>query len=327
MSLSVYASNKLKPRDNNDAWSKLYNLVPNKKRVLDVGCSSGNFGSEIIKKKKCQVVGIDINPDDVAIAKKQLTSAYVLNVEVDDISFLGTFDVIIMADVIEHLLDASNALIKLKQLLNTDGVLIFSVPNMSNIAVRLELLAGRFEYTEYGLLDETHLHYFDRIEFEKTLNKAGFEISRYDCTVRDVPRDFIHMQLEEIGLKVTEKFWEIAESKDATTFQFIGTARPSRSVQNVQLASKTPYDFVSRSIDTLKEEYENKLLNGKGNSNESLKKQQDNIKSISESLKDRGAAIAHLEGVVREKQDKISTLESTITELKSRSLVKRIKNK
>jgi O-antigen biosynthesis protein len=147
-----------------------------------------------------------------------------------------------------------SALRKLAKQLRPDGTIVFSVPNMANFATRLELLAGRFEYTAYGLLDQTHLHYYDRVELEKVFTTAGFKVTKYNDTLRDIPRSIIEGQLKKLGLHADEKFWKLSEHIDSTTFQFIGTAKKG-SGGHATLASKTPHDFMSEVFDKVHEDY------------------------------------------------------------------------
>src|SRR5216117_3169677 len=103
--------------DKNTTWFKMFNNIPERSCVLDVGCSSGNFGEVLIKGKSCEVVGVDLDKEDVNRAKKLLKDAYVMNIESDDFSKLGKFDRIIFADVLEHLQNPVASLMKVKKLL------------------------------------------------------------------------------------------------------------------------------------------------------------------------------------------------------------------
>lgn len=250
MTLSVYAHNNLNQRKQNDAWTNLFELIPEGSHVLDIGCSTGNFGKELIKKKKCTVVGVDIFDEDLAIAKKHLTEVHKRNIETDTIDDLGEFDVVMMADVIEHLIDPVPALKKLKKQLKKTGVFIFSVPNMANIGVRIELLSGRFTYTSYGLLDQTHLHYYDRVQLETVLTNAGFKVEKYDNTVRDIPKAVLKKQLNSLGLEPTDKFYKHSTHEDVITFQFIGVAKPVAG-KHAPITVGAPHDFMSKQFDQL----------------------------------------------------------------------------
>lgn len=270
MTRSVYSKNELKADEsdawvNNDVWIKLLELFSNGAEVLDIGCSSGNFGKELIRQKQCRVVGIDINESDLKIAAKHLTKVFKKDIERDSLDDLGTFDYVLMADIIEHVIGPVPVLKKVKKLLKPGGKLIFSVPNMANIANRVELLGGRFEYTEYGMLDETHLHYYDRVELEKVLTQAGFSVEHYNNTIRDVPPTILQTQLKKLGLSANDTFLKMAASVDAITFQFIGVAKPTGQVahRTVHVHSKTPYDFVSRQLDATRQGLMSEIDNAK----------------------------------------------------------------
>ena len=72
------------------------------------------------------------------------------------------------------------------RLLNAQGLLLVSVPNVANITVRLSLLFGRFEYTERSILDKTHLRFFTRKSVRRMIEKAGYEIVAEKTTVMPI---------------------------------------------------------------------------------------------------------------------------------------------
>lgn len=86
------------------------------------------------------------------------------------------FDVVVVGDVLEHLLDPGAVLDRLRPLVGKDGRLLVSLPNVANLTVRLSLLAGRFEYTPRGILDETHVRFFTRKSGRRLLESHGFTI-------------------------------------------------------------------------------------------------------------------------------------------------------
>ncbi|MBI2591894.1 methyltransferase domain-containing protein [Candidatus Saccharibacteria bacterium] len=303
MTRSVYADNTLIEGQENDAWTKLFDFFTPNSAVLDAGCSSGNFGKALIEQKHCTVVGVDINEGDLEYAKQNLTKAFKRNIEQDDLSDLGKFDFVLMADVIEHLLTPVGALRKIKKLLLPDGKLVFSVPNMANIANRIELLGGRYKYTKYGLLDETHVHYYDRLEFEKVMAKAGFAVKKYDNTIRDLPATAITTELTKLGLTPSEKFLKMAKDIDAVTFQFIGVAEPvakKTRTKKIDIESKTPYDFFSRQFDEV---------------HRARKEQVSQIKSLKAELKEQkrvhSASQQELEQKTKRLQQRLEAIENS----------------
>jgi len=228
--MSNYTNNLFDPTDKNNSWSLLYQYVPEGSRVLDIGCSSGNFGHVLINEKKCEVVGMDIDKDDVSRAKKVLTQAFVRNIERDSVSDLGMFDVIIFADVLEHLLDPIAALEKVKPLLKPKGRVVFSIPNMAHASVRIMLLKGFFEYTPIGVLDRTHLHYYDEVEVKHVFAEAKMKIAEISPTTLTYPRSKVSEELYNMGLGVlNDTFYERLNETKAYVWQFVGYATPSKT--------------------------------------------------------------------------------------------------
>ena len=69
------------------------------------------------------------------------------------------------------------------------GRLVLSTPNVANWAMRLSLLAGRWRYTERGILDRSHAHLFTRKTLAETIEPAGYRIVEIDYTVPVPPSD------------------------------------------------------------------------------------------------------------------------------------------
>ena len=59
---------------------------------------------------------------------------------------------------------------------------MLTTPNVANWAMRLSLLAGRWRYTERGILDRTHTHLFTRKTLVEALEEAGYPIDVFDFT-------------------------------------------------------------------------------------------------------------------------------------------------
>lgn len=170
-------SNVVLSDDPNTPWYRIFAYIEPQSRVLDVGCSAGNFGKALIDQKKCMVDGIEVNKQDSIKAKKKLMNVYNINIENTDFKNLpGDYRYIYFGDVIEHLVDPVSVLKKITKLLSKDGEILFSIPNMAHLSVRLMLLSGEFNYAKTGLLDNTHLHFYTFKEIERVFNEAGYEI-------------------------------------------------------------------------------------------------------------------------------------------------------
>lgn len=245
--MSNYSDSSFHENNSNTSWYKVFNLVPSKALVLDVGCSSGNFGQELINRKKCVVDGIEIDSADYEEAKKKLRSVYRLDVERDNLDELTEkYDIIYFGDVIEHLVNPVIALKKIKTFLKPKGKILFSIPNMTHIAIRLLLLKGDLEYTETGLLDKTHLHFYGLDEVYKVFSEAGYAIDHMDFVKQGYPDEVVADWLEGLGLSGNKTFYESLKQPEASAFQFVGTAIIADKETKIKRQQFGPIDFVDK---------------------------------------------------------------------------------
>lgn len=256
--LSPYSKHFFTPEGSNNSWSNMYNFVPAGSRVLDVGCSTGNFGAALEELKGCSVIGIDINEQDIIEARTKISEAYVLDITQPNVAEqLGLFDAIIFADVIEHLVDPRAALRATHALLAEDGLVVYSIPHMGHMSVRLDLLEGRFPYTELGLLDRTHLHFYDRLEVHDVFSSAGFRIVGERPTVSSYPQQWIDERLAALGLTATPTFYQQLQHTEADVYQYIGAAAPDQAGPLVPAPSRKeispPDEILERASEVLAE--------------------------------------------------------------------------
>lgn len=141
--------------------------IPEGAFVLDVGCATGFMGDYLIKNKKCKVWGVELDQKEAAIAKKFLDKVYVGSIEderfINDLkNKLGRkkFDVLLSTSTIEHTVNPDKVLKNMLSLLKSTGILVLTTPNIAHWSMRLSLLKGDFEYTDYGIMDATHLRFF-----------------------------------------------------------------------------------------------------------------------------------------------------------------------
>ena len=164
------------------AHMKAVSLVGYNKKVLEVGCATGQI-SRRLTANGCEVIGVEIDEERAKEAKKYCRYVILQDVEnLDDLLYNNYFDCILFIDVLEHLKYPLIVLEKLKPYLKEDGYVIVSLPNAANLEVRLSLLLGRFEYKDCGILDKSHLRFFDEKGAKKLLEEANFEIVLFDVT-------------------------------------------------------------------------------------------------------------------------------------------------
>jgi len=102
------------------------------KRVLDVGCGTGNFAREIAKKDAKYVLGIDYADEAIKIAEKNNKEKNLKFKKLDVIKLDEKFDIIVSIGTIEHMDNPIKIIKKLKSCLNKNGKIILTTPNWTN---------------------------------------------------------------------------------------------------------------------------------------------------------------------------------------------------
>jgi len=154
----------------------VFDAAPPGGRVFEGGVSSGYFAG-VLTRGGLRVDGHELDPDAAARAATVCEHVYVGDLQQFDVAELdGTYDVLLFGDTLEHLADPVSVLRQLSTRLTSDGTLIVSVPNVANWAIRLLLLAGRFRYTDRGILDRTHLRFYTRRTLVEMIESAGFRV-------------------------------------------------------------------------------------------------------------------------------------------------------
>jgi 2-polyprenyl-3-methyl-5-hydroxy-6-metoxy-1,4-benzoquinol methylase len=146
--------------------------------VFEGGVSSGYF-AQLLGDAGLVVDGHELDPLAGERARRvcrQVWTGDLNEFETDELS--DTYDVLLFGDTLEHLVDPIAVLRNLRKRLRPTGALVISVPNIANWAIRLSLLAGRFEPTDRGILDRTHLHFYTRRGLVAMLEASGFTTER-----------------------------------------------------------------------------------------------------------------------------------------------------
>jgi len=159
--------------------------LPAGSSVLDVGSAGGYFG-ERLAGRGYYVVGVEQDEAAASVAASFYDEFIVADVE-SGLRLSRKFDVIVLADILEHLRQPLNVLFHLRDLLSSTGRFVISVPNVANIYVRLNLLLGRFDYAERGILDETHLRFFTLNSACALVRKAALRVKQIVVTPIPLP--------------------------------------------------------------------------------------------------------------------------------------------
>ena len=210
--------------DGSTSQSRLLRFVQAPSRVLDLGCSTGGL-SEALALKGCEVIGVEASTPDLAVATSRLTRYIQADLDTDELNQLlpgESFDVIVAADILEHLQHPSRLLRMARELLAPEGFVAFSIPNVAHASVRLALWEGTFPYGEHGILDRTHLHMYTHEGMQELFTDAGFSITALERTQLDLREGVPHTKSGHTRRQIRA----MLATPEALTLQFVGRASP-----------------------------------------------------------------------------------------------------
>ena len=143
-------------------------------RVLDLGCSDGALASEL-RVHGHKVTGVDV--EEHSGVRDRVDTFVRADLEAGVPDEVGTgYDVIVAADVLEHVRDPGRLLVELRELTVSDGVIVASVPNIGHWYPRARVVSGRFDYDARGILDRDHVRFFTRRSFGRLVERSGWRI-------------------------------------------------------------------------------------------------------------------------------------------------------
>ncbi len=163
-------------------------------KILDVGCSTGTFIKEAIK-RGWKVIGIEPNPQAVLLARKNNPEAKIYHCFFDEYFKLNEkVDVIHIADVIEHVFDPLSLICRAHDILRDKGVLMITTCDINS-----------FLGKKYQIKPEEHLVYFNKKSLAFAMEKAGFKIICVKRLTR--PRDFTNIHRSTLKMGLAEKIF------------------------------------------------------------------------------------------------------------------------
>ncbi|HYB52368.1 MAG TPA: class I SAM-dependent methyltransferase [Thermoanaerobaculia bacterium] len=179
ISSEIYAWKEI-PSSSHDILRRHIRALPPGLRLLDLGAAGGHLGRAV--RDRCRyLAGVEADPA-VAAAGRQGYDDWRAVGALDAGSWPDAFDVVVCADVLEHLPAPEQLLERISGWLAPEGILLVSLPNVANVSVRLSLLAGRFQYAPRGILDRTHLRFYTRATARALLEQSGFRITAIEPT-------------------------------------------------------------------------------------------------------------------------------------------------
>ena len=129
-----------------------------------MGCGRGGFGATLRQTlgPGARIVGIEPVASQAERARSAGFDEVVCDYFPTQDTSLGTFDLVCFNDVLEHLVDPWQVLRETQDWLTPGGHVLAAIPNIQYWPAIIDLFNGRWDYTESGLMDRTHLRFFTR---------------------------------------------------------------------------------------------------------------------------------------------------------------------
>ncbi|HUY23712.1 MAG TPA: methyltransferase domain-containing protein [Candidatus Saccharimonadales bacterium] len=178
--------NEVNLADTSLTYGKIALHVPTGAAVLDIGCSGGKFGLALEAQRGCRVLGLEVSRAATARARArglEVIRADVQTTPLESVLQGRRFDVVVLADVLEHLASPGRLLTQLPEILEPRGRVLVSIPNITHVDIQLMLAQDEWRYRPSGLLDHTHVRFFTLGSITELAFGCGFDVESVDPVV------------------------------------------------------------------------------------------------------------------------------------------------
>ncbi len=215
-------------------------MVGTGKRVLEFGCASG-YMSARLKEAGCHVTGVDVDVEALEAARAICDEVIDADLDLQPLARIVpdvAYDVLVFGDILEHLRDPWRVLDDSRRFVAPGGYAVLSIPNVAHGSVRLKLLQGNFDYSELGILDDTHLRFFTLKTVEELCLRSGYRIEAIERT--KVPL-FAETPLTPASREMMfdpELIDQIRRDPEHDTLQFVLRVTPLDDAQKFETLAK-----------------------------------------------------------------------------------------
>lgn len=229
------------------APARVVRLVGERKSVLEVGAGPGSITKFLSSASNCRVTALEI--DCEAIKKLEPHCERVYQVDLNDknwpdvIEKGNNFEVVVAADVLEHVYEPLAVLRSMKSFLREKGYLVASIPHVGHSVIHACLLQEDFEYSDSGLLDRTHIRFFGIRNIQNLFEDAGLKIIHAEFVVRNPEHTEFAKRWSSISPEIRNI---LAKNPFGSVYQVIVKAIPNQaegeaiSLMNVPVPCSVP---------------------------------------------------------------------------------------
>lgn len=201
-------------------------IDPRGRRCLDVGCGAGALTGALRAAGATHIAGIEPHAEAAALARRRLDVLVEGSVLTSPLPFEeGEFDIIVFADVLEHLADPDAALERCLRYLAPGGTAVVSVPNMRFYLVLARLAFDRWEYADHGVRDRTHLRIFTRRSLERMIASHGLRVEHLERNARLLDDQSQINRLGALATRIARCTIARWPFRDLMAYQYVAVAR------------------------------------------------------------------------------------------------------
>jgi 2-polyprenyl-3-methyl-5-hydroxy-6-metoxy-1,4-benzoquinol methylase len=237
--------------------ARVVRLVGSNRSVLEIGAGPGSITKILTSVSNCKVTALDIDFESIEKLKPYCERAY--QADLNDSSWPnilendGKFDVLVAADVLEHVYEPLAVLKAMNAFLNQNGFMVISLPHAGHSVVHACLFDEDFEYNDFGLLDRTHIRFFGIKNIQKLFQDAGMKIVHAEFVIRNPE----HTEFARTWAKTPVLFREaLALNPFGLVYQVIVKAVP---VSGEGLAISLMDKLITPQVPTLKQKVKSLL--------------------------------------------------------------------
>ncbi len=152
----------------------LNSIIENNLKIVDCGCADGYFTNEIYKlNKQNKIYGLDISENMIKINQSKYKNINFFISDIEEINLDKKYDIVFSSEVIEHCSKPINALNNLLKIVDKNGYIIFSTPNILWLPV--VKLATLFKLRKFNGLE----NFLSYNSIKDTLNSNNFKIVNF----------------------------------------------------------------------------------------------------------------------------------------------------
>lgn len=170
------------------APARVIRMVGRQKHVLEIGAGPGSITKHLRHANDCSITALELDAEAIKKLSPFCDRIYQANLNdatwTDLLKDEELFEVVVAADVLEHVYEPLTVLKQMSSFMKDDGCVIISLPHVGHSAIHACLLEEDFEYRDWGLMDRTHIRFFGIKNIQRLFEEAGLKIVHAEFVIR-----------------------------------------------------------------------------------------------------------------------------------------------